>query len=59
MCEGVPSKELKFEFSANMECKIKEINLHREKWAMLSICSPSSQGEKKFYEEHGKAMDYK
>ena len=56
--EGVPSKELKFEFSATMECLITEINLHKKKWAMLSIYRPSSQDEKRFYEELGKAMDY-
>ena len=55
--EGVPSEELKFEFSATMECLITEINLHKKKWAMLSIYRPPSQDEK-FYEELGKAMDY-
>ena len=26
--EGIPSRELKFEFSINLECMIAEINLH-------------------------------
>ena len=56
--EGVPCKELKFEFSASMECLITEINLHKKKWAMLSIYRLPSQDEKRFYEELGKAMDY-
>ena len=56
--EGVPSKELKFEFSVNMECIITEINLHKKKWAMLGIYRPPTQDEKRFYEELGKAMDH-
>ena len=56
--EGLPSRELKFEFSASMECLITEINLHEKKWAMLSIYRPPSQDDKRFYEELGIAMDY-
>ena len=37
--EGIPSRELKSEFSVNMECIIAEINLHKKKWALLGIYS--------------------
>ena len=41
-----------------MECLIIEINVREKKWAMLSIYRKPSEGEKLFYEELGKAMDY-
>ena len=41
-----------------MECLITEINVHRKKWALLSIYRPPSQDAKRFYKELGKAMDY-
>ena len=56
--EGIPSRELKFEFSINMECIIAEIILHKKKWALLGIYRPPSQEESRFYHELGKAMDY-
>ena len=56
--EGVPSKELNFEFSTSMECIITEMTLHKKRWAILSIYRPPSHDEKRFYEKVGRAMDY-
>ena len=56
--EGIPSRELKFEFSINMEGIIAEIKVHRKKWAMLCIYRPPSQDESRFYHELSKAMDH-
>ena len=38
--EGSPLIKLNLEFSASIECIITEINLHKKRWAMLSIFRP-------------------
>ena len=55
--EEIPSRELNFGFSLNMECIIAEITLHEKKWALLGICRPPSLEERRFYYELGKDMD--